>query len=163
MSCREPHRLDRSHQPATNPRGLWQLIRKFSGFYNIPLIAIVLAALFLPRAASRRLWAWFYSTSPSIPSSPFSGILVSTLSIGTAFCLCWNSAHWRYSQARTPKPHQPSTHRWISALALSLVGRGVPMALHHCLVCAAVTDRHFRLVIAERSITLSQYIFAPCP
>ena len=35
------------------PEGLWQLIRKFSGFYNIPLIAIVLAALFLPRAASK--------------------------------------------------------------------------------------------------------------
>ena len=35
------------------PEGLWQLIRKFSGFYNIPLIAIVLAALFLPRANSR--------------------------------------------------------------------------------------------------------------
>ena len=35
------------------PEGLWQLIRKFSGFYNIPLIAIVLAALFLPRASSK--------------------------------------------------------------------------------------------------------------
>lgn len=35
------------------PEGLWQLIRKFSGFYNIPLIAIVLAALFLPRATSK--------------------------------------------------------------------------------------------------------------
>jgi SSS family solute:Na+ symporter len=28
------------------PEGLWQLIRKFTGFYNIPIIAIVVAALF---------------------------------------------------------------------------------------------------------------------
>jgi SSS family solute:Na+ symporter len=35
------------------PEGLWQLIRKFTGFYNIPIIAIVLAALFMPRANSR--------------------------------------------------------------------------------------------------------------
>ena len=34
------------------PEGLWQLIRKFTGFYNIPIIAIVLAAMFLPRARS---------------------------------------------------------------------------------------------------------------
>jgi len=35
------------------PEGLWQLIRKFTGFYNIPIIAIVLAAFFMPRASSR--------------------------------------------------------------------------------------------------------------
>jgi SSS family solute:Na+ symporter len=35
------------------PDGLWQLIRKFTGFYNIPIIAIVLAALFIPRASNR--------------------------------------------------------------------------------------------------------------
>ena len=35
------------------PEGLWQLIRKFTGFYNIPLISIVLAALFIPRASGK--------------------------------------------------------------------------------------------------------------
>ena len=31
------------------PDGLWQLIRKFTGFYNIPIITLVLAAIFIPR------------------------------------------------------------------------------------------------------------------
>ncbi|MEM6710193.1 MAG: solute:sodium symporter family transporter [Pseudomonadota bacterium] len=31
------------------PDGLWQVIRTFTGFYNIPIIAIVLAGLFAPR------------------------------------------------------------------------------------------------------------------
>jgi len=31
------------------PDGLWQLIRKFTGFYNIPIITLVLAAIFVPR------------------------------------------------------------------------------------------------------------------
>ena len=35
------------------PEGLWQLIRKFSGFYNIPIIVIVLAALFFRTSCSR--------------------------------------------------------------------------------------------------------------
>lgn len=30
------------------PDGLWQIIRLFTGFYNIPVIAIVIAGLFLP-------------------------------------------------------------------------------------------------------------------
>ena len=30
--------------------GLWQVVRKFTGFYNIPIIAIMTAALCLPRA-----------------------------------------------------------------------------------------------------------------
>ncbi len=34
------------------PEGLWQLIRKFTGFYNIPMIALVIAALFLPRSGA---------------------------------------------------------------------------------------------------------------
>ena len=33
------------------PDGLWQVIRKFSGFYNIPIVVIVLAALFTCRAS----------------------------------------------------------------------------------------------------------------
>ena len=32
------------------PDGLWQVIRKFSGFYNIPIVVIVLAALFIRSA-----------------------------------------------------------------------------------------------------------------
>ncbi len=35
------------------PEGLWQLIRKFTGFYNIPIIALVLGAMFLPRASAK--------------------------------------------------------------------------------------------------------------
>lgn len=35
------------------PEGLWQLIRKFSGFYNIPIIVIVLAALFIRTSCSK--------------------------------------------------------------------------------------------------------------
>ncbi len=35
------------------PEGLWQIIRKFTGFYNIPIIAIVLAALFLQRSSAK--------------------------------------------------------------------------------------------------------------
>ncbi len=35
------------------PDGLWQLIRKFTGFYNIPIIVIVLGAMFMPRATSK--------------------------------------------------------------------------------------------------------------
>ena len=34
------------------PDGLWQVIRKFSGFYNIPIVVIVLAALFIRSAIS---------------------------------------------------------------------------------------------------------------
>ena len=34
------------------PDGLWQVIRKFSGFYNIPIVVIVLAALFVRNASS---------------------------------------------------------------------------------------------------------------
>lgn len=36
-------------QLPTAPDGLWQLIRKFTGFYNIPIITLVLAAIFIPR------------------------------------------------------------------------------------------------------------------
>ncbi|MEL7031631.1 MAG: solute:sodium symporter family transporter [Pseudomonadota bacterium] len=32
------------------PEGLWQIIRIFTGFYNIPIVAIVLVGLFAPRA-----------------------------------------------------------------------------------------------------------------
>ena len=35
------------------PDGLWQLIRKFSGFYNIPIIAIVLGAMFISRSTAK--------------------------------------------------------------------------------------------------------------
>lgn len=35
------------------PEGLWQLIRKFSGFYNIPIIVIVLGALFFKSTCSK--------------------------------------------------------------------------------------------------------------
>jgi len=31
------------------PEGLWQVVRVFTGFYNIPVIALVVAALFVPR------------------------------------------------------------------------------------------------------------------
>ena len=39
------------------PEGLWQLIRKFTGFYNIPIIAIVLAAMFLKRSTAKAAFA----------------------------------------------------------------------------------------------------------
>jgi len=39
------------------PEGLWQLIRKFTGFYNIPIIAIVLAAMFFRHATSKAAFA----------------------------------------------------------------------------------------------------------
>ena len=32
------------------PEGLWQVVRKFTGFYNIPIIALVTAAFCMPRA-----------------------------------------------------------------------------------------------------------------
>ena len=32
------------------PEGLWQVVRKFTGFYNIPIIAIVVAAFCMPKA-----------------------------------------------------------------------------------------------------------------
>ena len=38
------------------PEGLWQLIRKFSGFYNIPVVAIVVAAIFLKGASTKGVW-----------------------------------------------------------------------------------------------------------
>ena len=33
------------------PEGLWQVVRKFTGFYNVPIIAVVFAAFCMPRAA----------------------------------------------------------------------------------------------------------------
>ncbi len=39
------------------PEGLWQLIRKFTGFYNIPIIALVLAAMFMGRAHAKAAFA----------------------------------------------------------------------------------------------------------
>ena len=38
------------------PEGLWQVIRKFSGFYNIPVVAIVIAAIFLKGASTKGVW-----------------------------------------------------------------------------------------------------------
>jgi SSS family solute:Na+ symporter len=35
------------------PEGVWQLIRKFTGFYNIPIIAIVVMAVFTSRTSHR--------------------------------------------------------------------------------------------------------------
>ncbi len=32
------------------PEGLWQVVRKFTGFYNVPIIAVVCAAFLMPRA-----------------------------------------------------------------------------------------------------------------
>ena len=32
------------------PEGLWQVVRKFTGFYNVPIIAVVFAAFLMPRA-----------------------------------------------------------------------------------------------------------------
>jgi SSS family solute:Na+ symporter len=34
------------------PQGLWQIIRIFTGFYNIPIVTIVLFALFAPRPSA---------------------------------------------------------------------------------------------------------------
>ncbi len=39
------------------PEGLWQVIRKFSGFYNIPVVAIVIAAIFLKGASTKGVWS----------------------------------------------------------------------------------------------------------
>lgn len=44
------------------PEGLWQFIRKFTGFYNVPIVAIVLIAVFTRRSRLRvppaaALWA----------------------------------------------------------------------------------------------------------
>ena len=33
------------------PEGLWQVVRKFTGFYNVPIVAVVFAAFCMPRAA----------------------------------------------------------------------------------------------------------------
>ena len=33
------------------PEGLWQIVRKFTGFYNVPIVAVVVAAFCMPRAA----------------------------------------------------------------------------------------------------------------
>ena len=144
------------------PEGLWQLIRKFSGFYNIPLIAIVLAAYSCHGPPARRLWAWFYSTSRLYRHHLFLGFWYPLYPLVRHFVVL-DSVHWRYLQSPRPNHtnHQltvdltPWRYRWW------VVGS---MALHHCLVCAAVTDRHCRLVIAEhRFITLSVHSFAPCP
>ena len=32
------------------PEGLWQIVRRFTGFYNVPIIALVFAAFCMPRA-----------------------------------------------------------------------------------------------------------------
>ena len=32
------------------PEGLWQVVRKFTGFYNVPIVAVVFAAFCMPRA-----------------------------------------------------------------------------------------------------------------
>lgn len=32
------------------PEGLWQIVRKFTGFYNVPIVAVVFAAFCMPRA-----------------------------------------------------------------------------------------------------------------
>lgn len=34
------------------PEGLWQVVRKFTGFYNVPIIAVVVAAFCMPRVTS---------------------------------------------------------------------------------------------------------------
>ena len=141
------------------PEGLWQLIRKFSGFYNIPLIAIVLAALF---ATGRQ------QDGSGRGSIPHPRLYRHHLFLGFWYPLYPLVRHFvcvgirRIGAIHKPTRPNHTNHQLTGgshAPALSLVGRGVPMALHHCLVCAAVTDRHCRLVIAEhRFITLSQYI-----
>ena len=34
------------------PEGLWQVVRKFTGFYNVPIVAVVVAAFCMPRATA---------------------------------------------------------------------------------------------------------------
>ena len=96
------------------PEGLWQLIRKFSGFYNIPLIAIVLAALFLPRATSKTAL----------------GVVLFHIPVYTVITFFWDSGihfiHWYGilfvlefgALALFTSPHAQTTptinHRWIS-------------------------------------------------
>ena len=41
----------------------WQVIRKFSGFYNIPVVAIVIAAMFLKGASTRAFGPSFFSSA----------------------------------------------------------------------------------------------------
>ena len=143
------------------PEGLWQLIRKFSGFYNIPLIAIVLAALFLPREPpARPLWVVLFH----IPV-----YTVITFCLGLWYPLHTLVRHFvcvgirRVGALRKPTRPDHTNHQLTGgshALALSLVGRWLPMALHHRSVCTAVTDRYSGLTVAKhRLITISQHIF----
>ena len=56
------------------PEGLWQIIRKFTGFYNIPVIAVVLVGLFTKRvpALGAKIAIVFHVIAYALLKFPFS-------------------------------------------------------------------------------------------
>jgi SSS family solute:Na+ symporter len=115
------------------PEGLWQLIRKFSGFYNIPLIAIVLAALFLPRANSKTALGVVMFHIPVYTVITFfwdSGIhfihwygILFVLEFG-ALALFASSRRHTVSNTSTPVDLTPWRYRWwvVAFLWVCIIG-----------------------------------------
>ncbi len=110
------------------PEGLWQLIRKFTGFYNIPTIALVIAALFLPRVNARgaitavvfHLAAYAVLAFVWDPGWHFIHIYGALFCVEIAIMLLLGDASFAApaTQQRTSVDMTPWRYRWHAALLL---------------------------------------------
>ena len=124
------------------PEGVWQLIRKFTGFYNIPIIAIVMMAVLTSRthhrvpAAGALTAIGFHLVAYGLLT--FGSIRASTSSTCTPFCLrievadhgggfAWRSVKGRASLPPAPQsldmtPWRWAYGRWRQLLLAAMVG-----------------------------------------
>ncbi len=116
------------------PDGLWQVVRQFTGFYNIPVISVVIAAFFMPKVPAKGAIAAIVFHIPAYALVTFvwdTGVhfihlyaVLFTLEIG----IMW-AAGRVWPRAQTPTALRPPVdmtpwrwRMWVSGgLALSVV------------------------------------------
>lgn len=133
------------------PEGLWQVVRKFTGFYNIPIITVVVAALWMPRVTAPGVLAAMLFHLPAYAVVSFiwdTGLhFVHIYAVLFVLELCimwgvgrpWPAAHRPVTQTRQPAPVDMAPWRWAgpASALLMLAAAGVywlfsPWGLAQC-------------------------------
>ena len=115
------------------PEGLWQVVRKFTGFYNIPIITTIVAAFCLPRVGPRGVIAAMLLHLPVYAAVTFvwdtglhfvhiyAILFVAELAIMWGVSLVQPTEHPTASPPRPPAPVDMTPWRWTTPVCVLLM------------------------------------------
>ena len=121
------------------PEGLWQVVRKFTGFYNIPIISVVVAAFWMPRVTAPAALAAMLLHLPAYAAVTFlwdtglhfvhiyAILFVAELGIMWGIGLAWPAGHRPAPTNHQPAPVDMAPWRWTRPVCalLMLAAAGV--------------------------------------